>query len=117
MQQQMDGFQSDQKYPLSAYGNVDLPQATLQVTSPCMDTYGISTQNLPPYIRKKMYEAKSERLEVYPCSRWNSLLKKGRANRPMAEIQFSSGDHTYTLKSEDSLDRAMDPLLFGFQEN
>jgi len=76
----------------------DLPQATLQVTSPLYGHLRNFTQKPSTYIRKKMYEAKSERPEVVSCSRWNSLLK--RRQSPMAEYRFLGGPQLTLLKSE-----------------
>jgi len=87
MQQQMDGFIGS-KISSFGYGNV-IYSSTLQRH---ITLYGhlreFQTQKLPTYIRKKMYEGKSERpRSVFLLQVETHCEKKGEQNSPMAEIQ------------------------------
>lgn len=69
---------------------------------------------LQKYIIQKMYEAKVNDLEVYP-EPGEIQIKKGERIADGGNSGSSGGPHLH-FEIRDSLDRAMDPLLFGFPE-
>ncbi|WP_268033840.1 M23 family metallopeptidase [Algoriphagus sp. PAP.12] len=69
---------------------------------------------LQKYIIQKMYEAKENDLEVYP-EPGEIQIKKGERIADGGNSGSSGGPHLH-FEIRDSLDRAMDPLLFGFPE-
>ncbi|MFC3881609.1 M23 family metallopeptidase [Algoriphagus namhaensis] len=71
-------------------------------------------EELSAFIRKKMYEAKANDLEVYP-NPGELPVKKGQQIANGGNTGSSGGPHLH-FEIRDSLDRAMDPLRFGFSE-
>jgi len=69
---------------------------------------------LATYIRKRMYEVQANDLEVYPAP-GELAVKKGEQIANGGNTGSSGGPHLH-FEIRDSLDRAIDPLLFGFPE-
>ncbi len=108
-----DGWVHRIKVSTFGYGNV----IYLKHPSGHITLYG-HLRNFNPklasYIRKKMYEAKANDLEVYP-EPGELSVKKGEQIANGGNTGSSGGPHLH-FEIRDSLDRAMDPLLFGFPE-
>jgi hypothetical protein len=108
-----DGWVHRIKVSSFGYGNV----IYLKHPSGHITLYG-HLRNFNPklasYIRKKMYEAQANDLEVYP-EPGELSVKKGEQIANGGNTGSSGGPHLH-FEIRDSLDRAMDPLLFGFPE-
>lgn len=108
-----DGWVHRIKISTYGYGNVIyLKHPTGHIT-----LYG-HLRNFSPelqqYMIRKMYEAKVNELEVYP-EPGELSVKKGQRIADGGNTGSSGGPHLH-FEIRDSLDRAMDPLLFGFPE-
>lgn len=108
-----DGWVQRVKISSFGYGNV----IYLKHPSGNITLYG-HLKNFNPaitqYIRKKMYEAELNELEVKLAP--NEIpVKKGDQIGNGGNTGNSGGPHLH-FEIRDSLDRALDPLLFGFPE-
>lgn len=108
-----DGWVHRIKISTYGYGNVIyLKHPTGHIT-----LYG-HLRNFNPklhqYMIERMYEAQVNELELYPTPGELSF-KKGERIADGGNTGSSGGPHLH-FEIRDSLDRAMDPLLFGFPE-
>ncbi len=108
-----DGYVSRMKITSFGYGNV------LYITHPSgnITVYGHLREfesGMAEFIREKMYAAKKNELEYY-LEPGELKVKKGDTIAFAGNTGSSMGPHLH-FEIRDSLDRALDPLDFGFGE-
>ncbi|WP_158861592.1 M23 family metallopeptidase [Lunatibacter salilacus] len=108
-----DGYVSRMKISSFGYGNV----LYLKHPSGNITVYGHLRElesDMAEFIREKMYAAKKNELEYYP-EPGELPVKKGDIIAYSGNTGSSMGPHLH-FEIRDSLDRALDPLHFGFGE-